>query len=145
MNGVFKHDFKTSLERSKEVEQYPFWYDLYESLFPDMIAMQTHSEFGFWQQQGVDRSIILNTSKQILIDEKVRGRNAFTGHVYNDIALEFWSNYERKVSGWVCKPLMADYILYVIGPIGVAYLLPVLQLQLAWSKNKDKWLKAGVY
>lgn len=47
------------------------------------------SDYGFWQKQRIDRRIILNASKQILIDEKVRGRNAITGRVYNNIALEY--------------------------------------------------------
>jgi len=136
----FTHDFQTSLERSHKVAEYPFWYSLYERFFSNMVAMQTYSEYGFWQQQGIDRGVILNTSKQILIDEKIRYRNAITGRVYSDIALEFWSNYERRAEGWICKPLMADYIAYLIAPLGVCYMLPVIQLQQAWAKYKDKWL-----
>lgn len=43
--------------------------------------------------------------------------------------------------GCVCKPLMADYILYLILPLRRAYLLPVIQLQQAWEINKAAWLE----
>jgi len=87
-----------------------------------------------------DRSIILDNSKQLLIDEKVRGRNRITGKVYDDIALEYLSDRDRKQPGWVCKPLLADYIAYAIAPLGKCYLMPVVQLQMAWAKHKDMWL-----
>ena len=126
-----QYDFKECLNESHRVSDLPFWYDLYEKFFPNMVSMQSYNEYGYWQQQGVDRGIILDTSKQILIDEKVRYRNAITGKVYDDIALEYWSSYEHKKAGWVCKPLMADYIAYVIVPLGICYMLPVIQLQSA--------------
>lgn len=65
-----------------------------------MVSSQSYHEYGYWQQQGVDRGIILNKSKQILIDEKVRFRNKLTGKVYDDIVLEYSSNYEKRVPGW---------------------------------------------
>jgi len=139
----YQYNFDKNLIQSHEVSEYPFWYDLYEGFFPNMVSMQSYSEYGYWQQQGIDRGIILDTSKQILIDEKVRGRNAITGKVYTDIALEYWSSYEYRKRGWVCKPLMADYIAYVIAPLGICYMLPVLQLQQAWIKNKDQWLTSS--
>jgi len=139
----YKYDFDKSLAQSHKVSEYPFWYDLYEQFFPNMVSMQSYNEYGYWQQQGIDRGVVLDTSKQILIDEKVRGRNTITGCIYSDIALEYWSSYEHKKAGWVCKPLMADYIAYVIAPLGICYMLPVLQLQQAWLKNKDQWLASG--
>lgn len=95
---------------------------------------------GFWQREGIDVSITLASSKQILIDEKVRFRNRLTGKIYDDIALEVWSDRERKLKGWLQKQLRADYIAYAIAPLGVCYLLPVLQLQQAWSRWGQEWL-----
>ena len=57
------------------------------SSFQAFVCVQTYKEYGYWQQQGVDRNIMLSTSKQILIDEKVRHRNAITGKVYEDSLL----------------------------------------------------------
>lgn len=122
-------------------EDLPFWREVYEKAFPTMTAMINHRQDGEHQRAGIDRSIILYNSKQILIDEKTRFRNEITGKVYNDIALEYWSDEERKVPGWVCKPLRADYIAYAIAPIGICYLLPVIQLQQAWKEKEGEWIR----
>lgn len=106
-----------------------------------MVAMVNHREDGDHQRQGIDRSLILANSKQVLIDEKVRFKNKITGRIYEDIALEYLSDSERNVPGWVIKPLLADYIAYAIAPIGKCYLLPVLQLQQAWESKKECWLQ----
>lgn len=140
--GVIKpvpHNFAECLRLSHEAEDLPLWETVYRKAFPDMVAMISHRQDGDHQRQGIDRSIILNNSKQVLIDEKVRGKNGKTGRVYEDIALEFLSDSKRNVPGWVCKPLLADYIAYAIAPLGKCYLLPVIQLQQAWAVNQDKW------
>ena len=135
------HNFEKSLKMSHEAEDLPFWGEVYRKAFPGMVAMVNHREDGEWQRAGIDRSLILKNSKQILIDEKVRGRNKLTGKVYTDIALEYWSDEERQSPGWVCKPLRADYIAYAIAPIGKCYLLPVIQLQIAWNENSSEWIE----
>lgn len=133
------HDFTESLEFSHSASDMPFWREVYEHAFPDMLAMVDHRQDGEHQRAGIDRSITLATSKQILVDEKVRRRNPKTGRVYEDIALEFLSDEARKAPGWVCKPLRADYIAYAIAPLGRCYLLPVIQLQQAWAAHGVAW------
>lgn len=135
------NDFYACLQESHEAEDLPLWETVYREAFPNVVAIVSHRKDGFWQRSGIDRSIILETSKQILIDEKARGRNRRTGRVYEDIALEYISNDQTGALGWVCKPLMCDYIAYAIIPNGICYMLPVLQLQLAWERNKDRWLE----
>ena len=135
------HDFSTSLAKSHAAEDWPVWETIYRRAFPDFAAMVNHRQDGWHQRQGIDRSVVLANSKQVLIDEKVRGRNAKTGKVYEDVALEYWSNEQRQIPGWVCKPLMADYIAYAILPLGRCYLMPVIQLQEAWRRHKDVWLR----
>lgn len=135
------HNFAESLRFSHEAEDLPLWETVYRKAFPDMVAMISHREDGDHQRQGIDRSVVLRNSRQILIDEKVRGKNGKTGRAYEDIALEFWSDVSRRVPGWVSKPILADYIAYAIAPIGRCYLLPVVQLQQAWAKNEEAWKK----
>lgn len=135
-----EHNFAESLKDSHRAEDLPFWAEVYRKAFPTLEAMVNHRRDGWHQRQGIDRSITLDNSKQILVDEKVRGRNKITGKVYTDIALEYLSDEEREVPGWVCKSLLADYIAYAIAPLGKCYLLPVPQLQQAWQKNKARWL-----
>tara|TARA_Y100000310_G_scaffold255737_1_gene263300 strand:+ start:795 stop:1343 length:549 start_codon:yes stop_codon:yes gene_type:complete len=133
------HNFSDSLKQSHEAEDLPLWGEIYKQAFPSMVAMLNHRADGQHQRNGIDRSIILDNSKQILIDEKVRWVNKITGLVYEDIALEYLSDSEMGVSGWVCKPLLANYIAYAILPIGKCYLMPVIQLQKAWQENNELW------
>lgn len=135
------HDFDACLQKSHDAHDLPIWEQMYRQAFPDMLAMHDHRDDGYWQRAGIDRSIILRSSKQILIDEKVRGTNRKTGRVYTDIAIEYVSNDHTGALGWAEKPLAADYIAYAIAPKGVGYLLPVPHFQAAWRLHKDEWLK----
>ncbi len=130
------HDFNESLRRSHDASDLPIWRHIYRSAFPTMVACIDHRQDGEHQRAGIDRSVVLANSKQILVDEKVRNK------AYPDIALEFLSNKQRGVPGWVCKPLRADFICYAVLPTGKAYLLPVPQLQQAWLKYGDDWLNS---
>jgi hypothetical protein len=142
MAGEMKpYNFYECLEMSHSAENLPIWKEIYSKAFPDMVVMINHREDGDHQRAGIDRSIIMRNSKQILIDEKVRGRNKKTGIAYDDIALEYWSDVENKKPGWVCKPLLCDFICYAIAPLGRAYLMPVIQLQTAWKKYCAEWIK----
>ena len=133
------HDFKDCLQFSHEFEDNPIWLKVYKKAFPSMISIISYRADGFWQRDGIDRGIILSTTKQIFIDEKVRGRNKKTGKVYTDIALEYVSNDRTNSPGWIIKPLRADYIAYLIAPIGRCFLLPVIQLQNAWFDKGEQW------
>lgn len=135
------HDLQESLRASHAAEDYPLWEALYRNSFPGFRAMVNHREDGPHQRLGIDRSVILADSRQILIDEKIRGRNKKTNKVYDDIALEYWSDEARKTPGWVCKELHCDYIAYAIAPLGRAWLLPVIQLQRAWSQYSAIWIE----
>ncbi|MGZ8954482.1 MAG: hypothetical protein ACXW0Q_07370 [Methylovulum sp.] len=138
------HDFLECLNFSHKFEENPVWERVYREAFPGMVSMISYKSDGFWQREGIDRGIILNTTKQIFIDEKVRGRNK-NGNVYNDIALEYLSSKEHNKPGWVCKPLRADYIAYLIAPLGICHLLPVIQLQNAWAKYGEQWIAAAKF
>lgn len=139
--AVEYHDFDESLKRSHQADQLPIWEEMYRSAFPRFQTMVNYRQDGEHQRAGVDRGVILSTSEQILIDEKVRGRNKKTGIVYSDILLEYESDHERRKPGWVVKPLRAHYIAYAIAPLGRGYLLPVPALQACWLRNGDDWRK----
>ncbi len=133
------HDFKECLAFSHSFEDHPVWAAVYSKAFPDMIDFISYRQDGFWQREGIDRGVMLSNTKQIFIDEKVRGRSKKTGEVYDDIALEYLSDNARNTPGWVCKPLRADFIAYLIAPLGICHLLPVIQLQSAWVKHGEQW------
>lgn len=130
------HDFDESLARSHSASDLPIWLEIYRKAFPDMLACLDHRQDGEHQRAGIDRSVILENSKQLLIDEKIRWT------AYNDILLEYLSSRERNVPGWVCKPLRCDYICYAFATTGKAYLLPVPQLQSAWRVHGHEWIAA---
>lgn len=127
------HDFADSLAASHAASDLAIWEQIYRLAFPTFCAMVDHREDGEHQRAGIDRSVILANSKQLLIDEKVRNKD------YGDILLEYVSNDRFNSPGWVCKPLRADYIAYAIVPAGRCYLLPVIQLQIAWARHGDLW------
>lgn len=135
------HEFAASLQKSHAAQDLPFWETVYHKAFPTMIGMHNHRKDGQYQRSGVDRSIVLEHGKVVYVDEKTRWRNEKTGRVYEDIALEYLSSDRTDAPGWVCKPLIADYIAYAIAPLGWCYLLPVIQLQQVWSIHGPKWLE----
>ena len=128
------HDFADSLAASHRASDLPIWEEIYRKSFPDFLAMVDHRQDGEHQRAGIDRSVILENSKQILIDEKIRWKP------YPDIAVEYLSNDRTGAPGWACKPLRADYIAYAIAPLGMCYLLPVIQLQQAWRRKGEIWM-----
>lgn len=127
------HDFNESLRASHAASDLPIWLEIYGKAFPSMEAAVDHRQDGEHQRAGIDRSVILSNSKQILIDEKIRWKP------YRDIVLEYLSDEARGTPGWVCKPLRADFICYAVAPLGRGYLLPVPQLQQAWTRHGAKW------
>jgi len=131
------NDFKTDLKYSRDCEVLALWERAYKWFFPNMQTTVAHGQDGDHQRAGIDRSIVLDNSKQILIDEKAR-RIKDTG----DIMLEYVANDTKGSPGWVEKRLLCDFIAYAFIPSRKVYLLPVIQLQAAWARNKVKWLKA---
>jgi len=127
------HDFADSLAASHRASDLPIWEEIYRKSFQGFLAMVDHRQDGEHQRAGIDRSVILENSKQILIDEKIRWKP------YPDIAVEYLSNDRTGAPGWACKPLRADYIAYAIAPLGMCYLLPVIQLQQAWRRKGEIW------
>lgn len=127
------HDFGKSLAASHSISDAPFWREVYETAFPGGVMID-HRQDGDHQRAGIDRSIVMPNSKQVLIDEKARFAD------YGDILLEYWSDERRRVPGWICKPLRCDYIAYAIVPRGLCYLMPVLPLQTAWRRHGEAWI-----
>lgn len=127
--------FYDDLAFSHEQSEANYWLNLYKKTFPTLVSITDLSSDGIHQRKGIDKAILLSNSKVVYIDEKVRRAN------YGDIALEYISNDVKNTDGWVCKDLLCDYIAYVFLNEKQMYLLPVVQLQSAWRKNKKAWLE----
>ena len=131
------HDFGESLERSQSYENAPWWYEIYQKAFPSMRACVSVRKDGWAQRGGIDRQITLKCGRIIPIDEKVREKD------YGDILLERWSDEERKIPGWVQKPLACEFIAYAVVPLAKCWLMPTLSLQRAWQLHGREWI--GIY
>ena len=64
-------------------------------------------------------------------------------HSNKNIFIEYWSDWEREVPGWIMKPLYCDYLVYAIPALGESYLFKPLILQKAWQDNHERWI--GTY
>ena len=128
------HNFKDSLAFSESNSGLAMWEDVYRKAFPTLATITQIKKDGWAQRGGVDKVLTLQSGKTITVDEKIRKQD------YGDILLEYWSNEERKVPGWIAKDLACDYIAYAFLPSKTCYLLPFHQLRLAWKNNKDMWV-----
>lgn len=134
------NDFYKQLNDSHLDSELPVWEEAYKKFFPNFkcsVYFQRDSDF---QRLGGDRQVICDGGKNYVIDEKIRYPSK-SGRVYTDILLEYVSNNQRNSPGWVCKPLLADYIAYYVKGLGLIYMLPVGPLQIVWEKHKDVWLQ----
>lgn len=129
------HNFHASLRLSQEQESAPFWGDVYRKAFPNLQYHYSVRNDGWAQRGGIDRVICLQSGRTVNVDEKVRQK------AWDDILLEYWSDKQRKIPGWVAKDLACDYIAYAFIPTETCYLIPFLELRRAWQANRVAWVK----
>lgn len=127
------HNFSESLAKSHAQANAPWWLDVYRKAFPDLEAMACVRNDGWAQRGGIDRVLTLASGKTLTIDEKVRDKD------WPDILLEYWSDRDRKIPGWVAKNLACDFIAYAFIPSQCCYLLPFQTLRAAWRTNCKDW------
>jgi len=128
------NEFAKDLKYSHSQEENSMWATIYRNAFPDMIDFHSVRSDGQHQRAGIDRIVVLESSRCIKIDEKVRRKD------YGDILVEYVSCDHAGTPGWAEKALLCDYIAYAIEPSKICYMLPVVQLQQAWATNKEDWL-----
>ena len=127
------NDFHHDLAISKLRSMSPAWPKILSSLFVFYQSTEVFALDGPHQRAGIDRLVMMQNADCVFIDEKLRE------HAYRDIALEFVSNTTTHAPGWVCKPLRAHYIAYLMLESGNGYLLPVHPLQSAWRQHGSEW------
>jgi len=128
------NEFKKDLEWSLDVGTCETLNSLYKKMFLDLVEIVTVKDLQL-QKRGIDKMIILENGKQLLIDEKIRCTD------YGDILIEEYSDFDRKKVGWIGRDKCTDYIVYYIVPSQKVYLLPFILLQQAWIKNYKTWLE----
>lgn len=126
------NDFQTDLEYSLEERENEIFDRFYFRVFPNLKTVELVSEIRL-QLDGIDKRLIFNNGKAVLVDEKKRRKD------YGDILLEEYSDFERKKIGWLGRHKKTDYIVYAVMPSQKVYLLPFLLLQKAWIRNYKYW------
>ena len=116
------NEFNKDLEYSLEQQDNKMFDSLYKKAFPHLVEIEVVEDIEL-QKKGIDKILHLEGGKTLLIDEKKRRKD------YGDILLEEYSNYDKKVVGWLGKHKHTDYIVYAIMPSNKAYLLPFTLLQ----------------
>lgn len=134
-SGAPNHDFEASLALSQSYTDAPWWIEIYRRAFPTLVSAVSVREDGWAQRAGIDRVLTLGCGRTYTVDEKVRTND------WPDILLEQWSDEERRIPGWVQKPLACDFIAYAFAPSRRCYLLPVALLQRAWRLNGRRWIE----
>lgn len=129
------HDFAKSLAKSQAQANAPWWYEVYREAFPNLRSAVDVRCDGWAQRGGIDRVITLGSGKTLSIDEKIREQN------WNDILLEYWSDRDRKIRGWIAKELACDFIAYAFVPSQTCYLLPFQTLRRSWLHNGKQWIQ----
>ena len=128
------HNFATSLRCSETQVNAAFWEAVYRKAFPTMAAMVPIRQDGWAQRGGIDRIIVLASGKEIKIDEKVRQRD------FNDVLLEYWSNTERRIPGWIAKDLACDFVAYAYLETQRCFFLPFPLLRRTWKQHGREWV-----
>jgi len=129
------HSFGKSLKRSHEIAGEPFWEEIYREFFPDFHSMAYIEKDGWAQRGGVDRIIVLGSSRIVKIQEKCREE------VWPDILLERWSDRGSRKPGWIQENLDCDYLAYVFLPTKECHMLPFLALRRAWRMFGREWIE----
>jgi hypothetical protein len=125
------NDFKPDLEYSLEERDNELFDNFYKRIFPGISKIEFCEDLSI-QKTGVDKIIHFAKGNKFTIDEKKRRID------YNDIALELWSNYEKRKRGWLYYST-CDYIVYAIMPSLKVYLLPTILLKRVWYINQREW------
>jgi len=139
------HDFAGSLAYSHDQADQPWWESVYRTAFPDFLAMVDLRHFGWHQEAGRDRAVVLNSGRTIWIDEKVRSA------AYQDVAVEVWSTYPKGGAepyrpvrgakpGWAREAKDCDWLAYAFVPTSTCYLFPFLGLRAALRNHAREWV-----
>lgn len=78
--------------------------------------------------------------RPISVDQKTRELDPMVAYGSDDLALETWSNVERRKIGWALDPTkQTDYILWYFVPTRRYVFLPFLPLRTVFAANNLAW------
>lgn len=128
----FGEDLAFSLGASDE----PEWAEYYKRLFPNLAYSAKVDADSPLQRMGIDRVLMLKSSREIFVDEKKR-RDAWP-----DVLIELWSDLRRKKRGWSCdRNKVCDYVAYAVPKSKRCYMLPFDLLVAAVELHEKRWMQ----
>lgn len=130
--GINVNNFNIDLQYSLENGDNELFDNFYKRIFPNVSEIEFCNDMQR-QKSGVDKIIHFTSGNKFTIDEKKRRVD------YNDIALELWSDYDKKKRGWLYYST-CDYIVYAVMPSLKVYLLPTILLKRVWYVNQKEWV-----
>jgi len=106
---------------------------IYKAFFPRLkrIRREFRKEY---QKKGIDTVVVLPETT-LWIEEKVMRKD------WPEFALEYYSNKEREILGWMNRDLKCDYIVFAFYPSKTIYLIEWKELKNLWDRKKREWLK----
>jgi len=124
------NDFKVDLTYSLDENENKLFDNFYYNRFYGLREIELVKDIEL-QRQGIDKILNFDNGKKLYIDEKKRRKD------YGDILLEEYSDYDRKIEGWLSTAKKTDYIVYAIMPTKIVFVLPFLVLQSAYKRNYE--------
>lgn len=128
--------FERDIVRSHHDQAAPWWESIYRQMFGPYLSIRTVEDLTL-QRQGIDRYVTImagvRQGRRFAIEEKV------VEGAYRYMALETWSNVERRTHGWINRLSSADWLVFVMKPGKVALCMPWPNLFDAWGVYGEEW------
>lgn len=131
---LIKNDFNKQNNKSHSAEVTEFWLAVYMQYFSNMVCWMSPTQKCKAQFAGIDRVILLDNSRTVFIDEKIREKE------WGDILFEYVSNNKTMSKGWMDKDLTIDYLAYGFLDTEKAYIFDWRVLKRIWRFYKNKWI-----
>jgi hypothetical protein len=130
------HNFDISNKEARRHEESPQFEQVCRQLWPGLEKIGIERQDGPRQRHGIDVWLSMQNGLRLTMDNKFREA------VYSDIALEFITDEDRGIPGWVAnRNLMCDRIGYWFVPIWKCIAIPRVHLQAAWAELGDEWIQ----
>ena len=118
--------------------------EIIKRFLPDCIRVEECARRD--DRNGIDFLAVIAEDVAFKIDQKTRrgGAAQFWKNGIPEIALELWSDRERKVPGWTKDyTKQTDYILQTYDPSDwvYAYLLPFQLLRMGFAEQEQRWTR----
>ncbi len=132
MRYSFSKENKKSRNATNEIKE------ILKEIFPMKEFNETEAG-GLEDKEGIDYWLVLNNGKRLAIEVKVRKKDFRK----NDVALETWSDYDKKTIGWTLDSnKKSDFVLIFWIDSKKWCLFPFDLLREVFIIKKDEWVES---